>query len=125
MAGEVEKYLEARAAFEDADKAIDIWRTVLVEVMRGLQDARGTFHFSNLATALPPEATLGPRTMHVDANRWPSAEAIQLTLVGWHVTKAQMLASYQAVPQHIRSGVLPPAVSFCRTFITSIIAFGS
>ena len=108
MAGETDRYLEARAAFARSSAEMDGVANTLQEVGVGLREHRSKFHFSNVPTGLPMEAVMNPRSPTVDANRWLTADQIQQALARWHAARTEMTNAWSAIPRDIQPGLQPP-----------------
>lgn len=101
-------YLAARAAFERANANISNLGTRIARIGEALKLNRSSFCFSNVQGGFPAEVVMGRQSISDDGNTWPSATAINASLVEWHQAKQAMLAAYGSVPQDQRSGLVPP-----------------
>ena len=101
-------YLAARAAFERANANVSNLGTRIARIGEALKINRGSFCFSNVQGGFPAEVVMGRQSITDDGNTWPSATAINASLVEWHQAKQAMLNAYGSIPQDQRSGVVPP-----------------
>jgi hypothetical protein len=102
-------YLDAKNAFDQADRAITALHHRLGRVAAALEHSRGFFAFSNVeGSGFPPETIMGRQSVSDDGNTWPSARAINQALMDWHRTKQAMDNAWAAVPQDRKAGLVPP-----------------
>jgi len=101
-------YLDARAEFERHNEQVEALARVLSQVARAVAQRPGHFSFTNCSVRLPPQASMGPFAVGVDANDWRSAQQIHELLAKWHEARSAMIKAWQGLPQHWRRGVQPP-----------------
>ena len=101
-------YLDAKTAFERIDRGVVDLAQRIGKIADALKLNRGVFCFSNTPGGFPPEVVMGRNSISDDGNTWPSAAAINATLVEWHAAKDAMIRAWGAIPQDRREGLKPP-----------------
>jgi hypothetical protein len=102
-------YLDAKTAFELADRSITTLSARLAKISAALEHTRGFFAFSNVeGSGFPPEALMGRQSVSDDGNTWPTAKTINQALMDWHKAKQSMDAAWASIPQERRAGLVPP-----------------
>jgi hypothetical protein len=105
--GEIEAYLEARAAFVDADKAVDGFRERFFKIVKTLsEENRSTAWIHGVNFDLPAGAQATRNSPNaVQQSDFPTAQQYADTLMKWHQARKAVLDHYAMIPERFRSQV--------------------
>jgi hypothetical protein len=101
-------YLDAKHEFQQIDSEVKAIGKAIAEVGNALVKQPERFIFSNTGIGLPGEVALNPQTPSADGRMWLSANDIQQKLSQLHQARQKMMATWNAVPQERRSGIVSP-----------------
>lgn len=104
----IEEYIEARNVMIQASAAVQRMAETIRNVSHALSTNSRRFLFANLPSGMPAEVAMSRDVVTVDANSWPSAQALQDALRDMHEARTVVFNAWSRVPQEQRSALQPP-----------------
>lgn len=107
MAGEVEKYIAANAAYIKTGQLLAPLIRAVVSVGHALEHYPEGFSFTGTEAAITPQIATHQRR-GLSAQEWPSAERLQIALSNWHQAYGEANAAWNAVPKETQASLRSP-----------------
>jgi hypothetical protein len=99
MADPAQIYADARSKYESASEAVQRIALVIIDAGQKLR-SQSRVQVSNAAGGGYPGVPTVVAT--IDANTWPTAQAIHEALVAKHEAHAAMMSAYMAMPESVQ-----------------------
>ena len=107
---EIETYLDANAAYEDADRHLRSIASILSQVGGRLASSPEATQFSNVqdGEGLPADIALSRSTQSFDANEWPTPKGINSAIKRRFDAKRAVQTAWNKIPDSRRASLVPP-----------------
>jgi hypothetical protein len=101
-------YIKLRTRYDGIESELEDISGTLSGLSYNLLNNRQKLVFTNLGTALRPEALLQRDSIQISPNDLPSAQRINDLLQGWYQARIQMAELWSRISEDVKGGLVPP-----------------